>query len=257
MSDLLSRLSSLRYFKRRNLPRLSTDYDELDLSHEHGCEIALKRFGISVDAPRPGNMLLAHREATRLRFPTPLHFRGEHNTIIIDSSCGYHGSLTFEADGNLVVLLGGQGELALDATLYAGDTLVSGKGVDAWGVRVWVQGGTVCTISDDCLLSENITIRTTDHHSIIDLTTWAQLNCPADVTIGQHVWIGPNCAIIKGAEIGDGAIVAPNSLVNSSIPRTELWGGYPARMLRKNVSWVVSHPTADPNEIKALRGLFG
>jgi len=256
MRDLGFRLRSLRYFSTAAPPDLAADYIVYDLSNERGSQAASEQYGITVDKHNPGNLLLVHREGRRLPFQTPFHFYGDYNTVIIDRDCGYHGALNLVADDNLVVLMGGQRDLALDATLYAGDTLVWGKGASSFGARVWVQGGTVCTISDGCLLSENISIRTTDHHSIIDLTTWEQINRPADITLGRHVWIGPNVRINKGVEIGDGAIVAADSLVTVSVPKTELWGGVPARMIRKNVSWVLSHPVADKGQIAALRDLL-
>ena len=77
------------------------------------------------------------------------------------------------------------------------------------------------------------------------------------MTIGRHVWVGGNCLITKGSNIGAGAIIAPGTLVSGVIPPTELWGGVPARKIRDKVSWVPSHPVADPAQIAALRELLG
>lgn len=257
MREIGERLRSLRYFSTAAPPDLGADYVMFDFSDERQARAVAETYGIKVEAPPPGNKLFVHRRGgRRLPFATPLDFHGRNNTVIIGPECGYHGALNFVADNNLVVMVGSQSKLALDATLYDGDALVCGKGAQGWGMRVWVQGGTVCTISDDCLFSENISIRTTDHHSIVDLATWEQINSPADVTIGKHVWVGANVRIGKGVEIGDGSILAADSFVTSSVPRTELWGGTPARMIRKNVSWVGSHPVADKGEIAVLRQLL-
>jgi len=255
MHDLASRLRSLRYFASAPPPNLAADYVMFDCSKKADADAAAERYGIMASSHNAGNALFIHREARRLRYQTPCNFHGSSNVAIIDRDCGFHGALHFTGHRNLVVLHGGQGELALDATLYSDDTLVWGRGASAWGVRIWVQGGTVCTVCDGCLLSENISMRTTDHHSIIDLDTWSQINKPADITVGRHVWIGPNVRIGKGVEIGEGSILAPDSVVSASIPKTELWGGIPARMIRKNVSWVISHP-ADANDVAALRELL-
>jgi acetyltransferase-like isoleucine patch superfamily enzyme len=256
MRDLASRLRSLSYFATSAVPDLAGDFVMLDLSSAQGTQAAADRFGITIDRQLPGNRLFIHHQARRVPSMTRFQFYGGYNSIIIDQNCAYHGTINFTGDDNLAIFMGGQGELSLDATLYNGDTLVIGKGATLWGVRVWVQGGTVCTISDDCLLSENISIRTTDHHSVIDLATWEQINSPADVTIGRHVWIGPNCRINKGVKIGAGAILASDSVLTVSIPKAELWGGAPARTIRTNVSWVVSHPKAHKNDIEALRDLL-
>jgi acetyltransferase-like isoleucine patch superfamily enzyme len=53
------------------------------------------------------------------------------------------------------------------------------------------------------------------------------------VKIGNDVWIGANCVIVDGVTIGDGAIVAANSVVNKDLGDYEIVGGVPARLIRK------------------------
>jgi acetyltransferase-like isoleucine patch superfamily enzyme len=72
-----------------------------------------------------------------------------------------------------------------------------------------------------------------------------------DITIGDHVWIGQNVTILKGARIGKGSIIAACALVHRDIPDKQLWGGVPARLLRENVSWVASHP-ANPHDVSVM-----
>ena len=254
-NSVTSRLSSLVYFEKSTLPDLAADYRALDLSSESGTNKALQ---LNIKARPKGarNILYVHREAARFESESSIDFNGDDNAIVIDKECDFHGWLKFEGSRNLVILLGGRSYVGLGATLYSGDTLLTGLGFVSWGIRIWVQGGTVCTIGDECLFSESIQIRTTDHHSIIDLQTAAQTNRPADITIGRHVWIGANCMINKGTTIGDGSIIAPAAFVSGAVPRTELWGGIPAKMIRSNVSWVPSHPVADPAEIARLLDLL-
>ena len=38
-----------------------------------------------------------------------------------------------------------------------------------------------------------------------------------DITIGNDVWFGENVTVMSGVEIGDGAVIAANSTVSSSI----------------------------------------
>ncbi len=111
-------------------------------------------------------------------------------------------------------------------------------------------------VGDDCLFSEGITIRTSDHHSIIDLESFTQANQPMDVTLGRPVWGSPQVQIMCGVNIGMGAIIGAGAIVTKDVPATELWAGVPAKCLRKNVSWVASHP-AKAEQIAALRELLG
>tara|TARA_R100000935_G_C2813418_1_gene156144 strand:+ start:701 stop:1318 length:618 start_codon:yes stop_codon:yes gene_type:complete len=50
--------------------------------------------------------------------------------------------------------------------------------------------------------------------------------------IGNDVWIGINCVILRGAMIGDGAVVAANSVVTGEVPPYAIFGGNPARLIR-------------------------
>lgn len=49
--------------------------------------------------------------------------------------------------------------------------------------------------------------------------------------IGNKVWIGTNSVLIGPIIIEDNVIIAPNSLVNKSIPNGAIVGGCPAKIL--------------------------
>lgn len=53
------------------------------------------------------------------------------------------------------------------------------------------------------------------------------------VTIGNDVFIGINSLIVNSVEIGEGAVVAAGSVVTKDIPAWEIWGGNPAKFIRK------------------------
>lgn len=56
------------------------------------------------------------------------------------------------------------------------------------------------------------------------------------VRIGNRVFIGMNTLIINAVDIADGAVIAAGSVVNKDIPSDEIWGGNPARFIKKKVS---------------------
>jgi acetyltransferase-like isoleucine patch superfamily enzyme len=58
-----------------------------------------------------------------------------------------------------------------------------------------------------------------------------QMPTNAPIFIGDDVWLGVNVVILKGVNIGRGAIVAAGSVVTKSIAPYEIWGGMPAKKI--------------------------
>ena len=46
-----------------------------------------------------------------------------------------------------------------------------------------------------------------------------------------------NVTILKGVNIGDGVIIAAGSIVTKDVPKNNLVGGLPAKILKPNVDW--------------------
>ncbi len=53
------------------------------------------------------------------------------------------------------------------------------------------------------------------------------------IVIEDDVFIGTRCIILKGVTIGRGAIIAAGSVLSHSVPQYELWGGNPAKFIKK------------------------
>ncbi|NDW18233.1 acyltransferase [Dysgonomonas sp. 216] len=51
------------------------------------------------------------------------------------------------------------------------------------------------------------------------------------IEVGNDVWIGSGCVILRGVKIGDGAVIAAGAVVNKSVPPYEIWGGVPAKKI--------------------------
>ena len=55
----------------------------------------------------------------------------------------------------------------------------------------------------------------------------------APIVIEEDVWIGTHVIVLPGVTIGRGAVIAAGSLVNKDVPPYEVWGGIPARLLKR------------------------
>lgn len=63
--------------------------------------------------------------------------------------------------------------------------------------------------------------------------TLEELPFKGDTIVDNDVWIGQNVTVMPGVHIGDGAIIAANSVVTKDIPSYHIAGGNPCKILRK------------------------
>lgn len=54
-----------------------------------------------------------------------------------------------------------------------------------------------------------------------------------DTVIGNDVWLGAEALIMPGIKIADGSVIATRSVVTKNIGPYEIWGGNPARFIKK------------------------
>lgn len=86
-----------------------------------------------------------------------------------------------------------------------------------FGPRVIVSGG-----------DHEITSLIKPMYSVVEKSS----SCDADVVIGDDVWIGANCIVLKGVTIGTGAVIAAGSVVTKDVESYSIYGGVPAKKIR-------------------------
>lgn len=84
----------------------------------------------------------------------------------------------------------------------------------------------------------NVVIYDTDFHSLnpkdrLDRIKDVSNAKTKPIIIGNNVFIGAHSTILKGVTIGDNSIVGACSVVTKDIPANEIWGGNPAKCIKK------------------------
>ena len=93
-------------------------------------------------------------------------------------------------------------------------------------------------IGDDCMFSTNIRMRTSDGHAIIDRKTRKVINPGENIVIGNRVWLGASCSILKGVHIPNNCIVGTGAIVTDKAwAPNAIIAGVPARMIKRDIVW--------------------
>lgn len=93
------------------------------------------------------------------------------------------------------------------------------------------------TIGHNSGISWESLVMDTDFHHIFN-EDGQKFNYPKEVIIGDNVWVGCRCTILKGAVIPDGSIVAAGSLVTKRlVGEKNIFGGNPIQVLKSNITW--------------------
>ena len=121
--------------------------------------------------------------------------------------------------------------VAGSTTFYVGEnaTLRLSQGVGISGTRVvaikHIEIGAHTLIGAGCLICDS------DMHEI-PLGSENPVHCEP-IHIGNRVFFGAQCVILKGINIGDGAVIAAGSMVSKSVPARCLAAGNPAKVCKE------------------------
>jgi acetyltransferase-like isoleucine patch superfamily enzyme len=144
------------------------------------------------------------------QFDGPVRAAG-HTHLILGKHCRLGRDAFFDTPA------GGRIEIGDDVIINRGCVLVSYSHI---------------TIGSDTLIGEYVSIRDANHGTDIGLPIRLQPHSSSPILIGSDVWIGRGAIVLKGVTIGDGAIIAANSVVTRDVPPAAIVAGAPAKLLR-------------------------
>jgi acetyltransferase-like isoleucine patch superfamily enzyme len=90
-------------------------------------------------------------------------------------------------------------------------------------------------IGNDTIIGANTSVWDNDLHELdyVERLNHSGNIHSAPISIGNNVFIGEGCRILKGVTIGDRSIVGAGSIVTKNIPPDEIWAGNPAKFVKK------------------------
>lgn len=167
-----------------------------------------------------------------------IQLRGEGHVLEIGPGTHLTGGL-FELRNHRSALRVGAGcQLKGQYRIRASDAEMEiGAGTTVMAATLSLHEPGRIVLGRDCMLSGDIQMDVSDMHSILDAETGQRLNPPADIEIGDHVWIGQGARVLKGVRIGKNSIIGSRALVTRDVPEGCVAVGMPARVIREGVTW--------------------
>ena len=122
-------------------------------------------------------------------------------------------------------------------TFSASSKIIIESNVDLNGTSISCRSKKVL-IKKNTLIGPNVVISDSDFHCItpefrIPGKRKACFENDQDIIIGENVWIGMNCIILKGVVIGDNSVIGAGSVVTKNVDEKCIYAGNPAKKIRE------------------------
>lgn len=146
---------------------------------------------------------------------------------MIGKNCGIH---IFK---NGKIICGDRIILDDQVMLYAKGILQIGKrfGINRYS-RIVAHENII--IGDYVTIGQMVSILDHDHqYEIVEEQLRLDGYQTAPIIIGNNIWIGDKCTILKGVTIGDNVVIGANTLVHKDVPSNVVIGGNPFKILKE------------------------
>lgn len=109
------------------------------------------------------------------------------------------------------------------------------------GFNITAESTIVCAkeirFGNDCLISWDVLVMDTDEHPLYNKES-KHINPDKAILVGDHVWIGCKCILLKGAEVPSDTVLAAGTLLKSAFAgENQVIGGNPPSILKRDVRW--------------------
>lgn len=158
-----------------------------------------------------------------------LYYRGRFRCpqlSMIGKACGVHIFKNGKIDCKGRIILDDQVMLFAKGTIKIGTHL----GVNRYSRIVAHEH---IEIGDHVTIGQMVSILDHDHKYVLE-DEQLQLDGykTAPIKIGNNIWIGDKCTILKGVTIGDNVVIGAHTLVHKDVPPDVVIGGQPFKILK-------------------------
>lgn len=174
---------------------------------------------------KDGNLVLGSNGKLDNLHISILHHDKNRQNIIIGNDCNLSGSIIIYSP-HAKVIIGNRSFMGLNSVILCYDEV---------------------NIEDDVMISWDCTLMDTNAHSLVsgererdvldwnmgfESKDWSKVESKK-IKIHKKSWIGFRSIILKGVEVGEGAIIAAGSVVTKTVEDYTIAGGNPASFISK------------------------
>ncbi|WP_290793247.1 acyltransferase [Flavihumibacter sp. UBA7668] len=157
-----------------------------------------------------------------LFFKFSTFFMHEQSAIIIGDNCQFRSGV--------VTNLFGLNHRCVLSTHRTGAQIKIGNGSGLSGTTIGCA--TSVELGEQVMVGANSVITDFDWHSLDPYHRNDGEIVSRPVYIGDRVWIGANCLVLKGVTIGENTVVGAGSVVSSSLPANMICAGNPCKPIK-------------------------
>lgn len=95
----------------------------------------------------------------------------------------------------------------------------------------WFSAGTKIVIDDEVIFGPQSVISSSNHTSLNGSFRYGP-PVYEPIHIGRGSWVAGNCTIVAGTRIGEGCLIAANTVARGHIPAGTIFGGVPGKIIR-------------------------
>lgn len=130
----------------------------------------------------------------------------------------------------------GKAKIGIGAKIDVSGKLFIGSNVNITGDATIICAKKI-SIGNDTMIAWQSIIMDTDQHEIYNEKKEC-INLNQEIQIGNNVWIGARCFILKNTVIEDGCIIGANTTLTKSFKsQNSIIAGNPPKVIKESISW--------------------